>query len=149
MRRSILKVKEYKPKQRKRPPSGRPRRARALLERPVQFDPILPEQFFIRITKTSGEKLLMMNILARAFMDLESPPVINRSRKLEHSHERYIEDLQSYRKDALDWFEKEDRAYCFSFVSICDNLGLDAGEVRKQAKKIYHGQAKPALRFVM
>lgn len=70
------------------------------------------------------EKRLMLAVFQDAIQTLRSSP-----RTYKRSWEKKREDP---RADAEDWIASEDTDWIFSFVSVCENLGLEPAAVRKQ-----------------
>ncbi len=79
---------------------------------------ILPAQFFSQGgVAASGEKKLLLAVLERAISDLCSPC----------SSQSSLRD----REEARRWFESRDDSSAYSFVRICETLGLDPDALRK------------------
>jgi hypothetical protein len=66
----------------------------------------------------TGEQRLMLAILCDAMHAYAAE-------MLRHRRPARLRELRR-------WFESTDRAYVFSFESVCDALGLDAGYVRRR-----------------
>lgn len=104
----------------RRPASAR--RAVAF-ERP-SYNSALPEEFFdprIKLAAVCPETALMYAVLEDAFlcfyMQFQSErPSIQRAREAE------------------DWFFSDDSRWLFSFVSVCDALGLEPKYIRTKLK---------------
>jgi len=69
---------------------------------------------------TSGPRALMRAILEDALLCIE------RGRRRRHSETRRLA------ADAEKWMRSDSREWLFSFVSICDVLGIDAGALRNR-----------------
>ena len=89
-----------------------------------EFDPetILPAQFFGRAAAASPERRLMLAVLERALLDLQSSTSRRTSRMRRLAH-------------AVDaWFAADNEAWPFSFANICHGLGLDAAAIRSRLR---------------
>lgn len=84
---------------------------------PLEPDIILPAQFIPRSAATP-EKRLLLAVLEEAVGTYQRHAAAS--------------DLPSRRMftDAEEWFASEDTSWIFSFVAICDAIGLDATYVR-------------------
>src|SRR5262249_30693365 len=84
---------------------------------PFEPDTLLPSQYFdrLRVPHRSGEFRLMMAILEDAVRVFRT-----------HAARGGPEFA-----DAEAWFDERDDTYVFSFESICDIAGLDAGYLRR------------------
>jgi hypothetical protein len=83
-------------------------------------DTILPAQFFPRSGALPPERRLLMAVLARALLDLQThagtgPP---RAR-------RHLAEVEA-------WFASDDRVWPCSFVNLCHALDLDADAIRRR-----------------
>jgi|InoplaM3SPM_1038593.scaffolds.fasta_scaffold04572_1 hypothetical protein len=115
---------------------GRPTRRAAAYERPYS---ILPEQFFdarVKLTAVCPETALMYAVLEDAFLCFQQQFEAGKP-------------VQSAR-EADDWFFKDNSRWLFSFVSVCDALGLQPKYIRQKLKhwmpvRLQSTQAKPPL----
>ena|SRR5215813_7669701 len=84
----------------------------------IEADTILPVQFFARSGPLTPQLKLRAAVLENAFHDLNRQAVVT--------------DGRYYRLQAevREWFESDDRDWPFSFVNLCDDLGLDPKAVR-------------------
>jgi len=92
-------------------------------ERP-SYVRVLPEQFFdsrIKLAAVCPETSLMYAVLEDAFLCLDE--------RFE-TDERFL----ARAREAEDWFSSDDSRWLFSFVSICEALGLDREYMRKKLK---------------
>lgn len=83
-----------------------------------------PEQFFdsrIKLAAVCPETALMYAVLEDAFLCLD---------KRFETDEQFL--LRA--REAEDWFCSEDARWLFSFVSVCDALGLDGEYIRRKLK---------------
>lgn len=69
-----------------------------------------------------GERRLMLAVLLDAIRIVRNDPLRERRVRARRARER-----------ELAWFEAEDHSAPFSFTSICNALGLNAGYVRRCA----------------
>lgn len=98
-------------------------RRTAAYERPLD-DAVLPEQFFdarVKLAAVSPETALMYAVLEDAFLCFHRQFEADRAR------------LQSAR-EAEDWFFNNDSCWLFSFLSICNALGLEPRYIRQKLK---------------
>jgi hypothetical protein len=79
---------------------------------------VLPAQFFPRAAALAPERRLMMAVLARALLDLQTHAGTGARRARRHLAE------------AEAWFASDDDVWPFSFVNLCHALDLDASSVR-------------------
>jgi hypothetical protein len=108
-----------------RSPQAAPANRDAWYERPPHVR-VLPEQFFdsrIKLAAACPETALMYAVLEDAFLCLD---------KRFETDERFL--LRA--REAEDWFFSEDSRWLFSFVSVCDALGLDREYIRKKLKHL-------------
>lgn len=98
-------------------------RRTAAYERPSEGT-VLPEQFFdsrIKLAAVCPETALMYAVLEDAFLCFH---------KQFEGDERFIKRA----REAEDWFLSDDSRWLFSFVSVCDALGLAPEYIRKRLK---------------
>jgi hypothetical protein len=81
---------------------------------------ILPAQFFPRPGALSPERRLMMIVLARALLDLQTHAGTGTPRA-----RRHLAEVEA-------WFAADDDVWPFSFVNLCHALDLDAAAVRSR-----------------
>ncbi len=76
---------------------------------------------FIEILPEDGERRLMLAVLIDAIRTCQA-------------HRLAAPQVQTYRTGLREraWFQSEDRSSLFSFVSICEALGLNAEYVRRR-----------------
>jgi len=79
---------------------------------------ILPAQFFPRSGALPPERRLMMAVLARALLDLQTHAGTGTPRARRHQAE------------VEAWFASDDHVWPCSFVNLCHALDLDAAAVR-------------------
>lgn len=93
---------------------------------PFAPDALLPTQYFDRIRRRkdfTGEQRLMISIIELAVDDyMKYAGFRDRS-----PHELFAA--------AEAWIESADRSWLYSFETICDHLGLDAGCVRNGLRR--------------
>jgi hypothetical protein len=85
---------------------------------------VLPEKFFdsrIKLATVCPETALMYAVLEDAFLCFH---------KQFEAEPRFIERA----REAEDWFFSDDSGWFFSFVSICDALGLEPRYIRQKLK---------------
>ncbi|MBM2804857.1 MAG: hypothetical protein HW419_2750 [Deltaproteobacteria bacterium] len=85
---------------------------------------VLPEQFFdsrVKLAAVCPETALMYAVLEDAFLCFHQHFEMN---------PRFIERA----REAQDWFISDDSRWLFSFVSVCDALGLEPHYIRKKLK---------------
>jgi hypothetical protein len=87
----------------------------------MESERLLPSQVLPAVADTA-EKALMRAVLARAMEDLRGAHL---------RHPRGSQARARIRREAREWFLSEEDGYCFSFVSICQALSLDAGALRR------------------
>ena len=83
---------------------------------------VLPEQFFdsrIKLAAVCPERALMYAVLEDAFVCFH---------KQFEADQRFIQRA----REAEDWFFGDDSRWLFSFVSVCDALGLEPRYIRKK-----------------
>ncbi len=98
-------------------------RRTAAYERPADGS-VLPEQFFdsrIKLAAVCPETALMYAVLEDAFLCFH---------KQFETEQRFIRRA----REAEDWFLSDDSRWLFSFVSVCDALGLAPEYIRKRLK---------------
>jgi len=98
-------------------------RRAATYQRPASGS-MLPERFFdsrVKLTAVCPETALMYAVLEDAFLCFH---------KQFESDPRFIERA----REAEDWFFSDDSRWLFSFVSVCDALGLEPHYIRKKLK---------------
>lgn len=93
-------------------------------------DVLLPEQFLDRVEPTTPELSLLRAVLKQAMKDL-----------YQQRRPRSVVARHIYR-DAYNWIASTTRSYPFSFVNVCEALGLTPGATRK---KILEGAPRPAF----
>ena len=81
---------------------------------------ILPAQFFPRSGALPPERRLMMAVLARALLDLQTHAGTGTLRA-----SRHLAEVEA-------WFASDDDVWPFSFVSLCLALDLDADAIRSR-----------------
>ena len=104
-------------------------RRAAAYERPADGS-LNPEQFFnsrVKLTAVCPETALMYAVLENAFLCF---------------HKQFEADQRFMRhaREAEDWFYSDDSRRLFSFLSICDALGLEPRYIRLKLK---HWTASP------
>ena len=84
-------------------------------------DTMLPSQYFDRARRTEydGERRLMIAVLEDA---------VDVYRKLAGARDARRQQLF---KDAEEWIESPDRSWIFSFLNICDVLGIEPEYLRR------------------
>jgi len=83
---------------------------------------VLPAQFYEHGAETP-ERALMHAVLERATLDL------NPTRQLgDASHRAGVKRQQK----TMDWFLSDDTSWTYSFLSICDTLGLSPSAIRRE-----------------
>ena len=106
----------------RRVPQGRPTCRVAAYERPLEA-PGLAEQFFdtrVKLTSVCPETALMYAVLEDAFLCF-------------HKQFEAAQPMQRTR-EAEDWFFKDNSRWLFSFLSVCDALGLEPNYIRQKLK---------------
>ena len=81
---------------------------------------ILPAQFFPRSGALPPERRLMMAVLARALLDLQTHAGTGTRRA-----RRHLAEVEA-------WFASDDDVWPCSFVNLCHALDLDASSVRSR-----------------
>lgn len=96
---------------------------------------ILPVQFVDRRGLRSPEASLMSAVLEDAFLCV--------SRNVGAQDRRRCREL----RDASEWFSSQRRDWPFTFLRVCDTLGLDAGAVRQRVAVLIaqHNAAEPTV----
>src|SRR5262249_46122411 len=87
----------------------------------VESGKLLPAQFCPGVTD-SPERALMRAVLQRAIDDLAAPQLLS------YQGARGAAKLQ---RDTAAWFASEETSWPYSFVNICQTLGLDAAALRR------------------
>lgn len=85
-------------------------------------DTMLPSQYFDRVarrTEYDGERRLMIAVLEDA---------VDVYRKLAGARDARRQQLF---KDAEEWIDSPDRSWIFSFLNICDVLGIEPEYLRR------------------
>jgi hypothetical protein len=98
-------------------------RRAAAYERPAD-DSVLPEQFFdsrIKLAAVCPETALMYAVLEDAFLCFHQQF---------ETEQRFIQRA----REAEYWFFSDDSRWLFSFLSVCDALGLAPEYIRKRLK---------------
>ncbi len=88
---------------------------------------VLPEQFFQSFTLStgmSGHIVLRWAVLLDAFNLLAHP-----SRKKNKRH------TQRVLQETTEWFFSDDADWPFSFINICETLGLDPAYIRRKLQQ--------------
>ncbi|MGH7797582.1 MAG: hypothetical protein ACREQ2_22200 [Candidatus Binatia bacterium] len=88
------------------------------------YDNALPEKFFdsrVKLTAVCPETALMYAVLEDAFLCF---------------HKQFEADQRRMRsaREAEDWFFKDNSRWLFSFLSVCDALGLEPKYIRQKLK---------------
>ena len=89
-------------------------------------DTLLASQYFDRVRRRrdlTGEQRLMCAVIEDA-VDVY----------LKHAADRRPEHQRLF-DDAERWVESDDRSWLYAFETICDYLGLDAGNVRQGLRR--------------
>ena len=81
---------------------------------------VLPAQFFPRSVVRPPERRLMMAVLARALLDLQTHAGTGTRRARQH-----LAEVEA-------WLASDDDGWPFSFVNLCHALDLDASSVRSR-----------------
>jgi hypothetical protein len=86
---------------------------------------VLPEEFFdsqLKLAAVCPETALMYAVLEDAFFCF---------------HKQFSTEQRLVRRarEAEDWFFSDDSRWLFSFVSVCDALGLEREYIRKKLKR--------------
>jgi len=87
-------------------------------------DSTLPEEFFdfrVNLAEVCPERALMYAVLENAFLCLQ---------KQSEANQHFARDV----REAEKWFSSDDSRWIFSFLPICDSLGIDPGYLRKKLK---------------
>jgi hypothetical protein len=85
---------------------------------------VFPEQFFdyrVKLAAVCPETALMYAVLEDAFLCFH---------KKSEADQRFMKRAQ----EAENWFFSDDSRWLFSFVSICDALGLEPQAIRKKLR---------------
>jgi len=116
----------------------------------IEADTVLPSQFFTPSNALSPELKLRAAVLEEAFNCLNMKVSISGAQSPDAAERR----RRCAQHDAAYWFQSEDRRWPFSFVNICEALGLDPSCVRNQIGKVVGpfyletagiGQKRPVL----
>lgn len=94
-------------------------------ERPSEVG-MLPEQFFdsrVSLASVCPETALMYAVLEDAFLCFQKQFGLT------------IPGMQRTAREAEKWFFSDDSSWLFSFVSVCDTLGLEPEFLRKRLKQ--------------
>jgi len=83
----------------------------------VESERLLPSQFFPAAADTPT-RALMRGVLERAVDDLTDPKLMQ---------SKSPRSRAKMRRETEAWFASDDAEYVYSFLNICDTLGLDAG----------------------
>jgi hypothetical protein len=84
----------------------------------LDFEPVLPAQWFTDRSALQPAKRLMLAVLTDAIeLVLQEPAPATSRRAL----------LQ---RRAADWIHSDARDWFFSFVNVCETLGMDARRIR-------------------
>jgi hypothetical protein len=97
------------------------RASASFLQQTVSPDQVLPVQFHEVWQNSAGqspERELAASVLAQATLDIE------KCRQLQQGRKRRI-----YR-EAYNWVASDDRSWPYSFLNLCDTLGLSPGCLR-------------------
>jgi hypothetical protein len=86
-------------------------------------DTILPAQFFPRSGALPPERRLLMAVLARALLDLQTHAGTGTPRA-----RRQLAEVEA-------WFASDDDVWPCSFVNLCHGLELDADAVRRRVAR--------------
>lgn len=108
---------------------GCPARLGGSTDRPTTYDrpfenAVLPEQFFdsrVKLAKVCPETALMYAVLEDAFLCFHNQFEGDQPR-IQSAHE------------AEDWFFSDNSRWFFSFLSVCDALGLEPQYIRHKLK---------------
>ena len=88
----------------------------------IQLDPVLPAQYlatFQRNTHLEPEKALMLAVLEDAVTCIQKYALSSQAKE------------KRLFRQTRDWILTEDDEWPFSFVNICEAVGLDHGYVRR------------------
>jgi hypothetical protein len=111
------------PARRSRSPQPAPANNDAWYERPSHVSG-LAEEFFdsrIKLSAACPETALMYAVLEDAFLCF-------------HKQFKTEQGFVQRAREAEDWFFSDDSRWLFSFVSVCDALGLEQEHIRKKLK---------------
>jgi len=86
----------------------------------LEGEKMLPSQFFPAVAD-SPERALMRAVLQRALDDLSGV----------FAGAMGLRARGRLQRETEEWFLSEDTTWPYSFVNICQTLGLDAGAIRK------------------
>jgi len=92
----------------------------------LEADTILPVQFYARSASLTPQLKLRAAVLEEAFhcVNLKVTPETIRSANERRRYQAH--------EEALRWFASTDRRWPYSFVNICEALGLDPDAVRRR-----------------
>jgi hypothetical protein len=96
---------------------------------------VLPAQFFPRSVVRPPERRLMMAVLARALLDLQTHAGTGTPQA-----RRHLAAVEG-------WFGSDDDVWPFSFVNLCHALALDAAAVRSRLGPWRQGAQPKVVRF--
>jgi hypothetical protein len=111
------------PARRSRSPQPASANNNAWYERPSDIS-VLPEEFFdsrIKLAVACPETALMYAVLEDAFLCFH---------KQFEAEQRFVQRA----REAEHWFFSDDSRWLFSFVSVCDALGLEQEYIRRKLK---------------
>jgi hypothetical protein len=91
---------------------------------------------FLEALPQDGERRLMLAVLMDAMRTLTKPPCATPQLQ---KHRAWMQERA--------WMLADDPSQPFSFVSICDALGLEAGYVRRRALHRVGEARRPARRY--
>ena len=114
------------------PPPPRRRRGRPPIHLSLSLNLVMPSQFFPERGDGPGERRLMRAVLKDALAVLF---------KYDATQDRRGQRLLA---EAQHWLESDDADWPFSFVNVCDALGLDPSCVRERVARYRAAQrARP------
>lgn len=101
----------------------------------------LPVQHFNSLARQSEpERRLLMAVLADAINCFQKDPLSGGRSKQRDAREAHM------------WLMSDDKAWPFSFVNVCDSLGLDSANLRQGLLRWHRGHMrvhlKPSARYV-
>ena len=102
----------------------------------VDFEPVLPAQWFAGESRASLEpaKRLMLAVLTDAIELVLQGPAPRGTRRAR------------FEKRAADWLRSDDRNWLFSFVNVCETLELDAKRLRTAVARLVDKRASVRAR---
>ena len=92
---------------------------------------VLPSQFYAAAADTPA-RALMRAVLERAWNDLGDPQLLS------YQGPRGAAKLQ---RETAAWFASDEPTWLYSFVNICQTLGLDASALRRALFQAQHHAA--------